>query len=46
MDTNCGPLVVDLFLFCYERDCMMSLMISMLISLMLLTIHPDIWTIT
>ena len=25
MDTNCAPLVVDLFLFCYERDCMMSL---------------------
>ena len=23
--TNCAPLVVDLFLFCYERDFMMSL---------------------
>ena len=25
MDTNCAPLVADLFLFCYERDLMMSL---------------------
>ena len=25
MGTNCGPLVADLLLFCYERDCMMSL---------------------
>ena len=25
MDTNCTPLVADLFLFCYERDFMMSL---------------------
>ena len=25
MDTNCAPLVVGLFLFCYERDFMMSL---------------------
>ena len=25
MGTNCAPLVVDLFLFCYERDFMMSL---------------------
>ena len=25
MGTNCAPLVADLFLFCYERDCMMSL---------------------
>ena len=24
MDTNCAPLVADLFLFCYERDFMMS----------------------
>ena len=24
-DTNCAPLVVNLFLFCYERDFMMSL---------------------
>ena len=25
MDTNCAPLVADLFMFCYERDFMMSL---------------------
>ena len=25
IDTNCAPLVVDLFPFCYERDFMMSL---------------------
>ena len=25
MGTNCAPLVVDLFLFCYERDFMMFL---------------------
>ena len=25
MGTNCAPLDVDLFLFCYERDFMMSL---------------------
>ena len=25
MGTNCIPLVADLFLFCYERDFMMSL---------------------
>ena len=23
--TNCAPLVVDLFLFCYDRDFMLSL---------------------
>ena len=25
MGTNCVPLVADLFLFCYERDCKLSL---------------------
>ena len=25
MGTNCAPFVADLFLFCYERDFMMSL---------------------
>ena len=25
MGTNCALLVADLFLFCYERDCMMTL---------------------
>ena len=28
MDTNCAPLVADLFLFCYERDFMMSLSVE------------------
>ena len=26
--TNCAPLVADLFLFCYERDFMMSLSVE------------------
>ena len=42
MGTNCAPLVADLFLFCYERD---FVMISRLMLLMRLTLHPDIWTI-
>ena len=25
MGTSCAPLIADLFLFCYERDFMMSL---------------------
>ena len=25
MDTNCAPVIADLFLFCYERDFMLSL---------------------
>ena len=28
MGTNCTPLVADLFLFCYERDFMMSLSVE------------------
>ena len=46
MGTNCAPLVADFFLLCYDRDFMMSLSDdSRLILLMLLTLHPDIWTI-
>ena len=45
MGTNCATLAADLFLFCYERDFMMSLMISRLVLFMRLTLHPDIWTI-
>ena len=46
MGTYCAPLVADLFLFCYERDFMMSLSDdSGLILVMRLTLHPDIWTI-
>ena len=33
MDTNCAPLVNDLFLYCYERDFMDSLIV--IIKLML-----------
>ena len=25
MDTNCAPLIADIFFFCYKRDFMMSL---------------------
>ena len=28
MGTHCAPLVADLFLFCYERDFMMSLSVD------------------
>ena len=28
MGTNCAPLVADLFLFCYERDFMISLYVE------------------
>ena len=28
MGTNCAPLVADLFLFCYERDFMLSLSVK------------------
>ena len=43
---NCAPLVADLFLFCYERDFMMSLSDgNRLMLLMRLTLLPDIWTI-
>ena len=44
--TDWASLVADLFLFCYERDFVMSfLMIGRLMLLMRLTLHPDIWTI-
>ena len=46
MGTNCAPLVADLFLFCYERDFIMSLSDDMQADIMmLLTLHPDIWMI-
>ena len=42
MDTNCAPLVSDLFLFSYESECMISLlMIGMLILLTLLTLRTS-----
>ena len=46
MDTNCAPLVADLFLFCYERDFMMSLSDDKQADVIdAFTLHPDIWTI-
>ena len=43
MGTNCAPLVADLFLFCYERDFMLSLSDNnQLMLLKLLTQPPDI----
>ena len=49
MGTNCAPLVTNLFLFCYERDFMVSLsddkQADAFVLLMLLTLHPDILTI-
>ena len=43
--TNCAPLVADLFLFCYERDIMLSQSDNTVIKLTLLkllTSPPDI----
>ena len=46
MRTYCAPLVLDLFLFCYERDFMMSLSDYKQADVIdALTLHPDIWTI-
>ena len=50
MGTNCAPLVADLFLFCYERNFMMSLSDDKQADVidafkLTLTLHPDIWTI-
>ena len=43
MGTNCAPLVADLFLFCYERDFMLSLSDHNQTDIMkLLTQPPDI----
>ena len=38
MGTNCAPLVADLFLFCYERDFMIALSFSVMISKLILLI--------
>ena len=42
MGTNCAPLVADLFLFCYERDFMLSLSED-LVLLKLSTLLLGIW---
>ena len=38
MGTNCAPLVADLFLFCYERDFMLS---SWCVNLIRVCLHDD-----
>ena len=46
MGTNCAHLVADLFLFCYEREIMMSLSDDKQADIIdALKLHPDIWTI-
>ena len=43
MGANCAPVVADLFLFCYERDFIMSLSDDKQANTMtLFTLHPDI----
>ena len=42
MGTNCAPLVADLYLFCYERNFLLTLTIIKLILLKLSTPPPDI----
>ena len=42
MGTNCAPLVADLFLFCYERDFMLSLSDNQADIIEALTLPPDI----
>ena len=43
MDTNFAPLVAELFLFCYERDFMMSFSDDKQADVIdaFLTLHPD-----
>ena len=46
MGTNCAPLVAELFLFCHERDFMMSFSNDNQADVIdPLTLHPDNWTI-
>ena len=46
MGTNCAHLVADLFLFCYERDFMMSLSDDKQADVIdAFNTNPDIWTI-
>ena len=47
MDTNCAPLVADLFLFYYESDFMTSLSDDKQADIIdVLTLHPDIVILT
>ena len=46
MGTSCAPLVADLFLFCYERDFMMSLSYAKQADVIdAFNTTSDIWTI-
>ena len=46
MGINCAPLFADLFLFCFDRNFMMSLSDDKQADVIdALTLHPDIWTI-
>ena len=46
MGTYCAPLVADLFLFCYDRDFMMSLSNDKQANIIdAFNTQPDIWTI-
>ena len=46
MGTDCAPLVADLFLFCYERDFMMSLSNDKQADVIdAFNTYPDIWMI-
>ena len=46
MGTNCAPLIADLFLFCYERDFMMSLSDDKQANVIdVLKLNSGIWTI-
>ena len=46
MATNWAPLVAVLFLFCYERDFMVSLSNDKQAeNLTILTLQPDIWMV-
>ena len=43
MGTNCTPLVADLFLFCYERDYMLSLSVNNQTDVSRNVRFPTIW---
>ena len=46
MGINCAPLVANLFLFCYERDFMLSFSDNKQADRIdALTLQPDIWMV-
>ena len=40
--TNCAPLIADMFLFCYERDFMLSFLTILTLMLLKLLTLPQI----